>query len=165
MTQTESLILEGRIVNKFMWGNGEMCQLKTANNKVYNVEIRGKTPHLMDLIKIRAVQNGLNFTAISWGLVSVKSVNRPPVTDFDGETYDSGGDRVRLNNQLQKVFEVMFDGKWRTLKEIEEVTAFPQASISARLRDLRKPKFGSYTVDRRLRGSRMKGLYEYYLKI
>jgi hypothetical protein len=52
----------------------------------------------------------------------------------------------------------MLDGKWRTLKDIEVATKSPQSSISARLRDLRKPKFGSFIVERkRVKG----GLYAY----
>ena len=40
------------------------------------------------------------------------------------------------------------DGKPRTLAEISAATGDPQASVSARLRDLRKEKFGGYIVTR-----------------
>lgn len=43
----------------------------------------------------------------------------------------------------------MADGKWRTLQEISEITGDPEASVSARLRDLRKFEHGSNTVSRR----------------
>jgi hypothetical protein len=62
------------------------------------------------------------------------------------------------NEQLAKVRDLMLDGQWRSLIEIAAATDAPQASISARLRDLRKVKFGSYTVERRLLTP---GLYEY----
>jgi hypothetical protein len=57
----------------------------------------------------------------------------------------------------------MKNGKWRTLAEIEEATADSVASISARLRDFRKEHFGAHTVNRRPRGDRIRGLYEYQL--
>ncbi len=34
------------------------------------------------------------------------------------------------------------------MAQIEAATGYPQASISARLRDLRKPRNGGYTVER-----------------
>ena len=37
----------------------------------------------------------------------------------------------------------------------------PQASISARLRDLRKPRNGGYVIERRRRGEAAKGIFEY----
>ena len=89
----------------------------------------------------------------------------PPVAHFDGETYESNHDFKRLTGQNLGVFRCMKDGSWRTLSEIEEVLGdgHSQAGISARLRDLRKEKFGSHTVDRRRRGNASKGLHEYRL--
>jgi hypothetical protein len=56
----------------------------------------------------------------------------------------------------------MRDGRWRTLEEIHKTTlGEPVASISAQLRHLRKPRFGSYRVERRHRGDPGSGLYEY----
>jgi len=68
--------------------------------------------------------------------------------DHDGRTYSPVRDRVRLNAQTQRVYDVMIDGVWRTLRDIERMTDDPQASISARLRDLRKQKFGGHTINR-----------------
>ena len=89
----------------------------------------------------------------------------PPAAHFDGETYESNHDFKRLTGQNLGVFNCMKDGSWRTLSEIEEVlgVGHSQAGISARLRDLRKEKFGSHTVDRRRRGNAYKGLHEYRL--
>jgi len=89
----------------------------------------------------------------------------PPGPDFDGETYDPAQDKLRLATQLDRVRELMRDGKWRTLAEISAAVSVPgapspEASTSARLRDLRKPKFGAYTVERR-RVARARGLWEY----
>lgn len=77
---------------------------------------------------------------------------------FDGETFDEARDGARLNRQAQAVFDVMGDGHWRTLATLATLTNEPEASVSARLRDLRKEKFGSYVVERRYVEN---GLWEY----
>lgn len=82
-----------------------------------------------------------------------------PVYRFDGE-HCSSVDGPRLSRQLIRVKEYMRDGEWRTLRELEDALGYPQASISARLRDLRKPRFGSLMVERRRRGEG-RGTYEY----
>jgi hypothetical protein len=68
---------------------------------------------------------------------------------FDGETFDPERDGARLTSEFLRVFKLMRDGQWRTLKEISRVTGDSEAGISARLRDFRKAKFGSYQVERR----------------
>ena len=57
--------------------------------------------------------------------------------------------QIRYAHQLQHVKTHMLDGKWHTLQELSEVTGAPEASVSARLRDLRKAPNGSHTVFRR----------------
>lgn len=85
--------------------------------------------------------------------------------EFDGITYDRKLDYQRLSGQLKRVFSVMVTGGWRTLSEIARETGDQsEAAISARLRDLRKTKFGSFEVERRRRGDAKKGLWEYRLK-
>lgn len=84
--------------------------------------------------------------------------------DFDGYVYERKHDFVRLSGQLKVVKDLMSDEKWRTLREIEDLTGYTSASISARLRDLRKAKFGGYEVERRIRGDRSHGLFEYRVK-
>jgi hypothetical protein len=59
----------------------------------------------------------------------------------------------------------MLSGEWLTLAELEGFTGHPQASISARLRDFRRPKFGGHTVERRRRGGPSSGTYEYRLTV
>lgn len=77
---------------------------------------------------------------------------------FDGATYEPEQDQGRLRRQLEAVKRVMQGGEWRTLAEIALLAGCPEASASARLRDLRKPKFGAWTVERqRVSG----GLYRY----
>lgn len=74
-------------------------------------------------------------------------------TTFDGATYDPELDQERLEGQLGRVYDAMKDGRWRTLWEIAERCAArdTQAAISARLRDLRKEKWGAYQIERRRR--------------
>lgn len=86
----------------------------------------------------------------------------PPSPDeaFDGETYQANRDYLRLNGQLGNVFETMRDGRWRTINNIAaQVIGSPQA-ISARLRDLRKAKYGAHEVERKSLG---RGLFAYRL--
>lgn len=84
-----------------------------------------------------------------------------PVPGFDGATYRPSIDYTRLRTQFLRVRGLMLDGAWRTLEEIARGTGDPIASISAQLRHLRKPRFGSYTVERRVRYEDSDGLYEY----
>lgn len=42
-------------------------------------------------------------------------------------------------------------GSWLTLRELSQLTQYGEASISAQLRHLRKPRFGSYVVEKRVR--------------
>lgn len=84
---------------------------------------------------------------------------------FSGSDYVPVFDVKRLTGQLLRVYNCMKDGQWRTLSEIESVTGDPQASISAQLRNSRKPAFGSHTVNKRPRGDRKNGLFEYQLLI
>lgn len=83
---------------------------------------------------------------------------------FDGQVYDPLHDDQRMRHQLGMIFAVMMDGSWRTLGEISHVTGnLPEASVSAQLRHLRKPRFGSYVVQKRPRGYRAHGHFEYRL--
>ena len=66
---------------------------------------------------------------------------------FDEKTY-APSDGPRLGGQLARVASLMRDGQWRTLYEIAHATGCPEQSVSARLRDLRTPRYGGYTVER-----------------
>lgn len=68
---------------------------------------------------------------------------------FDGDTCVPELDEKRLSTQLVAVRDLMVDGRWRTLPMIASAVGASEASVSARLRDLRKPRFGSWVVDRR----------------
>lgn len=82
---------------------------------------------------------------------------------FDGDTYDPKHDQVRLTGQILRIYLLMADGQWRTLNDICRSTHDPHASVSARLRDFRKDRFGKHTVNRRHLGDRQHGLWEYQL--
>lgn len=60
---------------------------------------------------------------------------------FDGATYNHQRDYARLNAQCRRVAEKMADGQPHTLRELSAKTGDPEASVSARLRDLRKAGF------------------------
>jgi hypothetical protein len=81
----------------------------------------------------------------------------------DGADYNPKVDQARLTKQLERVFCLMSDGVWRTLDQIALATGDPHASISAQLRNLRKPRFGGHTITKRRRGPAQHGLYEYRL--
>ena len=80
---------------------------------------------------------------------------------FGGKTYNSGLDRIRLLSQLGQVLCIMRDGNWRTLSTLERQVDGTEAAISARLRDFRKPKWGTHLLEKRRVGDN--GLYEYRL--
>ncbi len=118
-------------------------------------------PHVLE----HALRSGLNCKAcgIGYSAINVRGWRAEP--DFDGATFDVELDKLRLGSQLRRVFECLKDGTWRTLDEIGAQTGDPPASVSARVRDLRKPKFGGFVVQRRRRGDPTAGLWEYHLAV
>lgn len=76
---------------------------------------------------------------------------------FGGSTFEPDRDFDRLTLQGQRVAQVMENGRWITLAELARCTGDPEASVSARLRDLRKI---GRTVERRYVE---RGLHEYRL--
>lgn len=82
----------------------------------------------------------------------------------DGVTYDASRDKQRLGAQMQDVFDLMKDGEWRSIYAISAALhhMHPEQSISSRLRDLRKERFGSHTVERR---HVVEGTWEYRLLV
>jgi hypothetical protein len=83
----------------------------------------------------------------------------PTNTYFDGSTYEPELDKFRLSSQLERVVTVMNDKEWHTLQElVDRAGPGSMPAMSARLRDLRKERFGSYTIERRRISG---GLFEY----
>lgn len=79
---------------------------------------------------------------------------------FDGSTYRPALDRTRLKSQLERVKALLLDGKWHTLTYLAAKVGGTTAGVSARVRDLRKPKHGGFIIYRRLLDP---GVYEYRL--
>lgn len=80
---------------------------------------------------------------------------------FDGATFVPELDRERLTTQFEAVKDLMADGNWRTLQDISDLVQGSIPAISARLRDLRKPRFGGHVVERRRAGDPRNGIFEY----
>jgi hypothetical protein len=85
--------------------------------------------------------------------------------DRDGRTFSPALDRLSLDTQAGLTFIFMSTHEWVTPEEVIEGIGWVHsstASVTARFRDFRKPKFGGYVVLRRRRaGSRR--LHEYML--
>lgn len=75
-----------------------------------------------------------------------------------GMTYIPDRDGERLSRQARRVFLIMRDGDWHALHELAIKTGDPEASISARLRDLRR---AGYMV---LRQYVERGLWRYRME-
>lgn len=83
---------------------------------------------------------------------------------FDGITFDKDLDGERLSGQLLRVFNQMRDGRWYTLSYLATLCGGSEAGVSARIRDLRKARFGGHLIERRRRGDQKGGLWEYRLR-
>ena len=76
-------------------------------------------------------------------------------------TLDRALDKPRLDTLRERIRRLMVDGRWRSLEEMQAVTGGRETGVSAKLRDLRKCRFGAYTVERRRRGDPKSGHWEY----
>jgi len=70
-------------------------------------------------------------------------------------------DVPRIMGQMERVKAYLLNQQWSTLADIEAFTGYPQASISAQIRHLRKARFGSYTVTKRRKSGGQGGTWEY----
>lgn len=69
--------------------------------------------------------------------------------------------KTQRESQRLAVWRAMEDGRWHHLSEIaRKLGDLPEQSVSARLRDFRKSKFGGHTVERKPDGP---GLFKYRL--
>jgi hypothetical protein len=76
---------------------------------------------------------------------------QPQPTDRFGARFSHAFDYERLNGQQALVFKAMKSGRWLTLREIADETGQPEASISARIRDLKNIHGLQYDRKRRPR--------------
>jgi hypothetical protein len=95
-------------------------------------------------------------------------VPAPTGVDFDGQTYDPLTDYARLSTQLRDVWDCLTHDpdRWWSISDLTATINahrkrhHTEAAVSARLRDLRKPKFGRYVMQRKPAGN---GLFYYRL--
>lgn len=79
--------------------------------------------------------------------------------ELAGQTTGDPSDAPRLSGQLLAVYRAMLDGEWHTLEELAAAANGSTQSVSARLRDLRKNRFGAHRIDRQKVSNT--GLYRY----
>ena len=68
-----------------------------------------------------------------------------------GPAYDEHADGARVRRQMDVIRDYMLRAGWRTLTEISRDLGYPESSVSAQLRHLRKKRFGAYRVPKRRR--------------
>ena len=103
------------------------------------LSIRANPKHDVEFCRrYAAALNGVRFPTDRY----LDASGAPPVL---GETYEPNADAARLGDQFGRVRALMEDGAWRTIQEISAATGDPEASASARLRDMRR---AGYTVHR-----------------
>lgn len=76
-----------------------------------------------------------------------------------GPAYSPVLDGERIQKQHEVIRDCVLYGGWWTLNELSKKLGYPEASISAQLRHLRKPAFGEYRVEKRRREGA--GTWEY----
>jgi|GEM_PF-2150317 len=81
--------------------------------------------------------------------------------EFSGADFDQALDGERLLTQISRIWSFMQSGNASTLKEIAAATNAPASSVSAQLRNLRKPEFGGHTILRD--GMYASGIHSYWL--
>lgn len=68
---------------------------------------------------------------------------------FDGESYDRSRDQARLTSQLERVREILSDKQWHRLPDLKRTLNTTSSGVDARIRDLRKRRFGGYEIERK----------------
>jgi hypothetical protein len=89
------------------------------------------------------------------------------------KTRKGSAKRSVLRTQREVLRDAMLSagecGAWLTLQELAALTHYGEASISAQLRHLRKPRFGGFVMEKRLRenqvvrGTQIGSVWEYRL--
>ena len=79
------------------------------------------------------------------------------IEGLDGKHYPKPG----AQSLTEKVRDVMADHEWHTLSELAATVGTNEATVSARIRDLRKVQFGNHVVPRRRTKS---GAFEYRIE-
>jgi hypothetical protein len=80
--------------------------------------------------------------------------------EFGGSTFDHKRDAADFRCQLDRTRGIMLGGGWHTLEYLASEVGCSEATVSARLRDLRKPRYGAYNIEKRVKVG-TKRVYEY----
>jgi hypothetical protein len=92
------------------------------------------------------------------GLPLFEAQDRLPTSHFRGRGVRTVKDESRLGGLYRKVFDLMKDQHWRTLREIQLNTGGLDGSISRMLRYMDDPYVGGHHKENRQRAP---GLWEY----
>ena len=82
--------------------------------------------------------------------MDVEGKTTQPALIFDGAAFDAQLDSERLTGQLLAVRDYLSQiegGRFATVDEIASALGFPECSVSAQVRNLRKPRYGGYKVE------------------
>lgn len=79
---------------------------------------------------------------------------------FDGHNEQEASQDTRLVSQLERVYRLMCNGTGWTLEDLSLAANAPTSSVSSRIRDLRKPRFGGNIIQRVHEHG---GIYTYWL--
>lgn len=87
-----------------------------------------------------------------------------PKPAFPGPAVEPEYDNIRLTGLQYAIFELMKDGRWRTFSDIHfAIQRGSENGIAAMLRNLRHKSRGRHTVNKKRKGDKHKGLWEYQL--
>lgn len=107
-----------------------------------------------DMTLLQKATRGRQTSQPSAKVVSHPTRKEPEMTSlFDGDGDGEGPAKdTRLKKQIVRVYEAMNDHTWWTLDQLYHQTGAPEASVSARIRDLRKERFGGFQIEHRNTG-------------
>lgn len=89
---------------------------------------------------------------------------RGPRFSYDDQGYDPALDRCPMTGQIRRLWAFMRDGQWRTLHRIALAIGYLESSVSANLRNLRKQKYGGFTVNKRIGKNGFGWWWEYQME-
>lgn len=85
----------------------------------------------------------------TWGKPDLRVVGTPQ--QAAAAAFDPDG----LKPQTRKVFDALSDGHWHTLRQLSDASGAPEASVSARMRDLRGEEYALPLEAEKMPGSNL----------